>query len=188
MRGAAARLCSALGRAAAPHAPAAEAQAVRLHSPGVPGVPAMVGCLALAAVCCAYSQVPAAVDPSLHRVTFVAIRADVHLEVLDWGGHGPAVVFLAGFGDTAHVFDGFAPQFTDRFHVFGITRRGFGASSRPAGGYDSRTLAQDIILVLDSLRLSRAAFVGHSFAGTELSYLGAFYGGRVTQLVYLDAS
>src|ERR1043166_6739973 len=33
MRGAAARLCSALGRAAAPHAPAAEAQGVRLSGP-----------------------------------------------------------------------------------------------------------------------------------------------------------
>jgi pimeloyl-ACP methyl ester carboxylesterase len=148
----------------------------------------MVGSLALAAAVCASTQAPAALDTSPHRSALVAIRADVHLEVLDWGGHGPALVFLAGFGDTAHVFDGFAPQFTDRFHVFGITRRGFGASSRPAAGYDTRTLAQDITLALDSLGVDRAAFVGHSFAGTELSYLGAFYGDRVSHLVYLDAS
>jgi hypothetical protein len=34
-------------------------------------------------------------------------------------------------GNTAHVYDTFAPQFTDRFHAIGITPRGFGASSRP---------------------------------------------------------
>ncbi len=127
-------------------------------------------------------------DPSPHRISLVAIRPDVRLEVLDWGGHGPALVFLAGFGDTAHVFDSFAPQFTRRFHVLGITRRGFGVSSRPARGYDSATLARDITLVLDSLGIRHAAFVGHSFGGTELSYLAEFFGERVTRLLYLDAS
>ena len=52
----------------------------------------------------------------------------VSLEVVDWGGRGTPLVFLAGLGSTAHVFDDFAPQFTDSFHVVGITRRGFGAS------------------------------------------------------------
>src|SRR5258707_434545 len=79
-----------------------------------------------------------------HRVAFVSIDRDVRLEVLDFGGRGPALVFLAGFGNTAHVFDGFAPQFTNRYHVFAITRRGFGASSRPDTGYDTGTLAHDI--------------------------------------------
>lgn len=45
------------------------------------------------------------------------------------------VVFLAGLGFTAHVFDDFAPRLTDRHHVVAITRRGFGASSKPDGGY-----------------------------------------------------
>jgi pimeloyl-ACP methyl ester carboxylesterase len=45
--------------------------------------------------------------------------------VLDWGGTGPPLVFLAGLGNTAHVFDHFAHQFTDRFRVLGVTRRGY---------------------------------------------------------------
>src|SRR6266567_6188592 len=69
---------------------------------------------------------PDRIAPAI-RMTAVSPR--VTLEVLDWGGRGPALVFLAGLGSTAHVFDTFAPQFTDRFHVLGITRRGFGASS-----------------------------------------------------------
>jgi non-heme chloroperoxidase len=123
-----------------------------------------------------------------HRIAFVTVQPDVRLEVLDWGGRGPALVFLAGFGNTGHVFDGFAPQFTNRYHVLAITRRGFGASSRPRTGYDTRTLVQDITTVLDSLGVRRAIFVGHSFAGTELSNLGAFHADRVATLIYLDAS
>src|SRR5262249_51332232 len=78
-------------------------------------------------------------------------------------------------------------QFTDRFRVIGITRRGFGRSSRPANGYDLSTRARDDIAVLDSLNIRRAVIVGHSVAGTELSALAAGYPDRVDKLVYLDA-
>jgi pimeloyl-ACP methyl ester carboxylesterase len=126
-------------------------------------------------------------DPSPHRAIKVQITADVQLEVLDWGGTGPTLVFLAGFGNSAHVFDGFAPRFANGFHVIGISRRGMGASSRPARGYDSTTLASDIVTVLDSLGVDRGSFVAHSFGGSELNYLAAYHPSRIHRLVYLDA-
>jgi pimeloyl-ACP methyl ester carboxylesterase len=86
------------------------------------------------------------------------------------------------------VFDEFAPQFTDRFHVLAITRRGYGASSQPATGYDIRTLASDIRAVLDTLHLTRVTLVGHSIAGDELSKFGSTYPTRTAKLVYLDAA
>src|SRR5215471_15916155 len=81
-------------------------------------------------------------DNAGHKVTFVTVEPGVELEVLDWGGTGEAMVLLAGVGDNAHVYDQFAHQFTDRFHVIGITRRGFGRSSQPAHGYDLETRAR----------------------------------------------
>ena len=49
-------------------------------------------------------------DPSPHTVRFVTVDDGVRLEVLDWGGSGRPVVLLAGGGNTAHVFDDFAPN------------------------------------------------------------------------------
>ena len=118
----------------------------------------------------------------------VEVAPDVALEVVDWGGSGPAMVLLTGLGDNAHVYDGFAAQFTDDFHVVGITRRGFLPSSQPAVGYDVPTRAADDIAVLDALGIDRAVFVGHSLAGSELSALGLDHPERVERLVYLDAS
>ena len=128
-------------------------------------------------------------DTSPHKTAFVTVEPDVKLEVLDWGGAGggDTMVLLTGSGDNAHVYDEFAYQFTDRFHVIGITRRGFGRSSRPDHGYDLDTRARDDIAVLDKLDIRRAVLVGHSIAGTELSKLAAVYPDRVKQLVYLDA-
>jgi non-heme chloroperoxidase len=71
-------------------------------------------------------------DPSPHTTQFVSIQKNVRLEVLDWDGSGRPIVLLAGGGDTAHVFDDFAPKLRTSFHVYGITRRGFGASSYSA--------------------------------------------------------
>ena len=66
-------------------------------------------------------------DPSSHRVQFVTVDDNVRLEVLDWGGTGRPLVLLAALGNTAHVYDDFAPKLTANYHVYGITRRGFGA-------------------------------------------------------------
>src|SRR5881398_1237736 len=69
-----------------------------------------------------YSQSAAWKDPSPHSTRFVSVDKDVRLEVLDWGGSGRPIVLLAGGGDTAHVYDDFAPKLTPTFHVYGITR------------------------------------------------------------------
>jgi aspartate/methionine/tyrosine aminotransferase len=42
-------------------------------------------------------------------------------------------------------------RLADRFHVFGLTRRGFGASDQPEHGYDLTTLAKDIAQVVQAL-------------------------------------
>jgi pimeloyl-ACP methyl ester carboxylesterase len=126
-------------------------------------------------------------DTSGHKVSFVTVEPGVQLEILDWGGTGQPLVLLTGMADNAHVFDELAYQFNDRFHVIGITRRGFGRSSQPAHGYDVDTRARDDITVLDKLNIHQAVFVGHSVSGTELNKIGAVYPDRVKKLVYLDA-
>ncbi len=126
-------------------------------------------------------------DPSRHKVQFVTVGDGVQLEVLDWGGTGRPVVLLAGLGFTAHVFDGFAEKLTDSYHVYGITRRGYGASSQPAAGYTEQRLAEDDLRVFDALKLVAPVVVGHSIAGDELSELGIHHFDRIGGLVYLDA-
>jgi non-heme chloroperoxidase len=126
-------------------------------------------------------------DSSAHTVGFVTVPDGTRIEVLDWGGQGEPLVFIAGLEDAAHMFDGFAPRFTDAFHVIGVTRRGWGASSHPDTGYSIARLSDDIHAVLDSLHLGRVDLAGHSIAGQELTWLGAHYPKQVDKLVYLDA-
>lgn len=126
-------------------------------------------------------------DPVPHQSRLVTVDKDVSLEVIDWGGSGPPLVLLAGLGNTAHVFDSLAPKLTDRYRVYGITRRGFGASSTPASGYSADRLGDDVMEVVSSLRLDRPVVVGHSVAGQELSSIGSRYPEKLAGLVYLEA-
>jgi non-heme chloroperoxidase len=135
----------------------------------------------------AWPQVTPWHDPSPHRIQFVNVEENVRLEVLEWPGPGRAIVLLAGSGNSAHVFDEFAPRLAKRWHVYGITRRGYGASSQPASGYDDQRLADDVVQVLDSVGIAAPVLVGHSMAGGELTTIGHQHSGRLSGLVYLDA-
>ena len=112
----------------------------------------------------------------------------VRLHYLDWGGSGEVLLLLSGFCDEASVFDGFAQKFTHRFHVIGLTRRGYGESDRPATGYDLATRVEDIRHFLDITKIEKAAFIGHSMAGDEITFFASLCPERVTKLVYLDAA
>ena len=127
------------------------------------------------------------VDTTSHHVRFVSVEDGVQLEVLDWGGSGRAVVLLAGLGNTAHVFDEFAPKLSATYHVYGVTRRGFGRSSSPALGYEADRLGDDVLAAMDSLGLRRPIAAGHSMGGEELSSIGSRHPDKVAGLIYLDA-
>ena len=127
-------------------------------------------------------------DTAPHTAGMIRVAPGVRLHYLDFGGTGPAIVLLAGLGNTAHAYDDFAPRLVDRYHVVALTRRGFGESDHPKRGYDTRRLVEDIRVALDGLGLEHVTLIGHSIAGEELTRFAATYPRRVDRLVYLDAA
>lgn len=130
-------------------------------------------------------------DTTAHTVQMIPVEKEVKLEVLDWGGSGPPVILLAGLRFDAHVYDTFAPKMITIYHVYGITRRGFGASSAPVPdcqNYTATRLGEDVLAVMDALHIEKPVLIGHSLAGEELSYVGTHDPGKVAGLVYLDAA
>jgi non-heme chloroperoxidase len=126
-------------------------------------------------------------DPSPHQVRWTTVDSSVRLEVLDWGGSGPPLVLL-GCYLTAHVHDAFAPKLTNRFHVYGVTRRGIGASDKPAAGYTVQRSVDDVLEVLDSLKAQKSLLVGTSCAGQILTMFASQHADRLGGLVYLDGA
>jgi non-heme chloroperoxidase len=126
-------------------------------------------------------------DPSPHHVRWATVDSSVRLEVLDWGGSGQPLVLL-GCYLTAHMHDVFAPKLTNQFHVYGITRRGIGASDEPATGYTVQRSVDDVLEVLDSLNVQKSLLVGTSCAGQILTMFASQHSDRLSGLVYLDGA
>jgi len=127
------------------------------------------------------------VDKSPYKSDFVTANG-IKLHYLDWGGSGPALLFIPGLGCNAHIFDTFAPRFTDKNQVLAVTRRGHGISDHPETGYDIETLTEDIHQFLDALKIDKVILAGHSMAHIEVSHFAVLHPERVLALVYLDAA
>lgn len=119
--------------------------------------------------------------------SFVVVNG-VRLHYRDWGGSGEAVILLAGLGNTARIYDSFAPELARDFRVLAVTRRAHGRSERPESGYGLDTLVADLRGFMDAAGIARAHLVGHSLAGAELTRFAALHPERVGKLVYLDAA
>lgn len=125
-------------------------------------------------------------DPSPHAPGFIHANG-ARLHYLDWGGTGPTLILIHGFGDNPHVFDGLAPALTDRFRVVAYARRGHGRSeAKPP--YDTATLTEDLRQLMDSLGLARAHLAGWSMGGNEITAMAGAHPDRVDRIVYLDAA
>jgi pimeloyl-ACP methyl ester carboxylesterase len=104
------------------------------------------------------------------------------------GRKGAAILFLTGLTNTAHVYDEFAPRFKDQFHVFAMSRRGYGRSEQTKYGYGIDTLANDIVAVLKALNIQKIILIGHSIAGDEITHLCDKLSRPDHHAIYLDAA
>jgi len=126
-------------------------------------------------------------DISSFKSEFANVNG-IRLHYLDWGSNATALLFLTGMGNSAYIYNQFAPRFSDKFRVIALTRRGHGDSDCPETGYDVDTLTNDVLDFMDSLGIDKAILAGHSMSNVELCHFAALYPERVIKLVFLDAA
>jgi pimeloyl-ACP methyl ester carboxylesterase len=135
------------------------------------------------------ARMTAAAEPSLpprFETRTIATPDGANLFVR-FGGAGPAVVLLHGFGDTGDMWGPLATQLARTHTVIVPDLRGMGLSSKSAAGYDKKSQAADVRTVVTTLGHDRAVVVGHDI-GTMVAYAyAARYPGKVDKLVVMDA-
>jgi pimeloyl-ACP methyl ester carboxylesterase len=142
-------------------------------------------CIVQVSICSglAYGQSQQREHPFTH---IVEVEDDVDLHVVDWGGTGPVLLFVPSWASTSHIFDEFAPVFTDSYRVLVMNVRGHGPSTRPDHGYTIERLTQDIEAVLDQLDIEIVNLVGLSRSASLTTQFAAKYPDRTASLIYLS--
>ena len=77
------------------------------------------------------------------------------------GGDGPPLLLVHGWPETWYAWRLLMPALARDFEVIAVDQRGMGLSDKPAGGYDTGTLADDLVALMDALGHERFAVVGH---------------------------
>jgi pimeloyl-ACP methyl ester carboxylesterase len=104
-----------------------------------------------------------------------------------FGGKGPAVVLLHGFGDTGDMWAPLAAVLVRDHTVIVPDLRGMGLSAHPDTGYTKKNQALDIVGVMDALKIERAVLVTHDI-GNMVGYpLAVEFPARITGWIVIDA-
>ena len=111
----------------------------------------------------------------------------VRIHYLKAGTGTRTLVLIHGFGDTSRMWVPLFDEFGKEFTIIAPDLRGLGDSSRPAAGYDKKTLAVDIHELVKSLGYQRIYLVGHDI-GLMVAYAyAAQFPAEVEKLALLEA-
>jgi non-heme chloroperoxidase len=104
-------------------------------------------------------------------------------------GTGQPVVLIHGYPlDGASWEKQTAALLDAGYRVITYDRRGFGKSSKPAGGYDYGTFAADLNTLLSTLDLNNTVLVGFSMGTGEVArYLSTYGSARVARAAFLGS-
>jgi pimeloyl-ACP methyl ester carboxylesterase len=102
-------------------------------------------------------------------------------------GEGEPVILLHGYAQNSHMWRPLIAELAKTRTVIAPDLRGFGQSAKPAGGYDKKSMAQDIHALAASLGFKRAGICGHDI-GLMVAYAyAAQYPDEVGRIALMDA-
>lgn len=107
------------------------------------------------------------------------------------GGEGPPLLLLHGHPQTHAIWHKVAPTLAGRFTLVLADLRGYGGSSRPAGdadhgNYSKRTMARDMLRLMQSLGHARFDVLAHDRGARVAHRLAVDHADAVRRLVTLD--
>ena len=112
--------------------------------------------------------------------------AGAEIAMMQWGESGkPAALLVHGTGFVADVWDEVARDLASTYTVYGLDRRGHGASHKPRT-YHFADYADDICRLIDALGLRDVYGIGHSAGATDLLLAAKMRPGCFTRLFVME--
>ncbi|MFC7446484.1 alpha/beta fold hydrolase [Rhodococcus daqingensis] len=128
--------------------------------------------------------------PEGFTTTFTSYIVDtgtVNLHVV-LGGQGPTLLLLSGWPQTWYAWRLVMPALAERFTLVVAEPRGVGLSDKPATGYDTATLAQDMVDLMAALGHKRFSMAGHDIGMWTAYALASDHPHVLDRLVVAEAA
>ena len=103
-------------------------------------------------------------------------------------GNGEPLVLLHGFTQTSRAWDPFVAALSEDFRLIMTDMRGHGGSDNPTGQFTHRLAAQDVLGLMDTLRIDRFKGAGHSSGAVALLEAAAIAPDRVEAIILVNGA
>ncbi|NGM84084.1 alpha/beta hydrolase [Paenibacillus sp. 7124] len=113
---------------------------------------------------------------------------NIDLFYLDTRTEGSAILCLHGRWGRAETWVDFMERYGQQYRIIAPDQRGHGLSGKPASNYTAEEMAEDMVELLDELKIESVLVAGHSMGGRVAGYLTALYPEYVKALAILDRS
>src|SRR2546422_8385475 len=98
-------------------------------------------------------------------------------------GKGTPLLFIHGAFGSRHLWKEQTKFFATRFRVITFDVRGHGSSSKLRKGYELEKIVEDIVALLDYLKIRRSVVIGSSMGGVLALMIGFMHRSRVRALI-----
>lgn len=102
--------------------------------------------------------------------------------------NAPVVTFSHSLSSNLELWELQLPELRDSYRVLRLDTRGHGNSSAPRESYTMQMLCEDVVGLLDHLKIDKTHFVGISMGGMIGQVLAVTHPGRVDKLVLCDTT
>jgi pimeloyl-ACP methyl ester carboxylesterase len=119
------------------------------------------------------------------KSNFFTTSDGIKVHYLTHGDRGAWVMLIHGYSDSAQRMwfnTGIAPEIAKRHRVVAIDNRNHGQSDKPVPGGSGR--AQDVVELMDHLKIAKAHIHGYSMGGSILTQLLARHQDRIITAIY----
>lgn len=124
--------------------------------------------------------------PKIYRS--IAKLKSMDMFYFDTKTKGPTILCLHGRYGRAETWYDFIKHYGKQYRIIAPDQRGHGLSSKPISKYTAEEMAEDIIELLNFLKIDSVILVGHSMGGRVAGYLATVYPKFVKALALLDIS
>ncbi|WP_159067723.1 alpha/beta fold hydrolase, partial [Paenibacillus ihuae] len=123
---------------------------------------------------------------TIHIARKTVVLKNIELFVLDTETEGPAIVCLHGRWGRGETWADLMRRYGGRYRVIAPDQRGHGLSGKPISRYTPEEMAEDVIGLLEALRINSCVLIGHSMGGQIAAYAAALYPQSISRVAIRD--
>ncbi|MGA2500585.1 MAG: alpha/beta fold hydrolase [Tepidisphaeraceae bacterium] len=102
-------------------------------------------------------------------------------------GQGEPLILIMGLGAPGSIWEEHVKEYERHFHCFLLDNRGAGDSDKPNGPYTTQMMAEDVVGLMDALKIPQARVAGISMGSAIAQELALAHPSKVRSMVLVSS-